>query len=231
MENNNKNKEAPQFATAEFAPNAPAFTCAVCKRPIDGNYFQVNAARACPACARRIQEEIPKDSHAAFVRALVFGVAGALVGFALYVIFALATGLVIGWVSLAVGFIVGKAMNLGSRGVGGRRYQLAAVLLTYLAVSMSAIPIAIHQIRQQHQTQAQSSSTEAPAGEHVSMAKAIGTLALVGVASPLLDLQDPVHGIIGLVILFVGLRFAWRFTAGSSISVSGPYAQPAAGVI
>jgi hypothetical protein len=135
-------------------------------------------------------------------------------------------------VSLAVGFIVGKAMNFGSRGAGGRRYQLVAVLLTYLAVSMSAVPIAIYQMRQQHQaqaqTQAQSSDTAAPR-QHMSVAKVIGVLALVGIASPFLDLQNPTHGIIGLVILFVGIRFAWRFTAGRTVSVSGPYSpSPAA---
>ena len=75
---------------------------------------------------------------------------------------ALATGLVIGFVSLAVGFIVGKAMNFGSRGVGGRRYQIAAALLTYIAVSMSAVPIAIHQMRA-HRAQTQPSATTAPA--------------------------------------------------------------------
>jgi hypothetical protein len=169
------------------------------------------------------------------MRALVFGIAGALVGFAIYVAFALATGLVVGWVSLAVGFIVGKAMSLGSRGLGGRRYQLVAVLLTYLAVSMAAVPIALHQMRQQHQAQAQAqaqaSDAAAPPAKHVSVAKALGILALVGVASPFLELQDPVHGLIGLVILFVGLRFAWRFTAGRPISVSGPHAPPVAGVI
>ena len=224
-------KGVPQFATAEFAPNGPAMTCAACRRPITGPYFQINTARACTECATKIQAQISKDSHAAFVRALVFGIAGALAGFALYVLFALVTGLVVGWVSLAVGFIVGKAMNLGSRGVGGRRYQLVAVLLTYLAVSMSAVPIAIHQMRQQHQAQAQSGDTAAPHREHVSLAKAVGVLALLGIASPLLELQDPVHGILGLVILFVGIRFAWRFTAGRSISVSGPHTPSAAGVI
>jgi hypothetical protein len=223
--------QAPQFTTAEFAPANPAMTCAVCKRPIDGPYFQVNAAHACPECAHKAEDQIPKDSHAAFVRALVFGIAGAFVGFALYVIFALATGLMIGWVSLAVGFIVGKAMNLGSRGVGGRRYQLAAVLLTYLAVSMAAVPIGIHQMRQHHQAQTQSNDLAAPTSKPMSLPKAIAVLAFLGVASPLLELQDPVHGIIGLIILFVGLRFAWRFTAGNAISVSGPYAPPAAGVI
>jgi hypothetical protein len=224
-------KGVPQFATAEFAPNSAAMTCAACRRPISGPYFQINGAQTCAECANTIQEQIPKDSHAAYVRALVFGIAGALVGFALYVIFALLTGLVIGWVSLVVGFIVGKAMNLGSRGVGGRRYQLVAALLTYLAVSMSAVPIAIHQMRQQHQAQAQSSDTAAPLDRHVSLAKAIGVLALLGIASPLLDLQNPVHGIIGLVILFVGIRFAWRFTAGRRISVSGPHMPSPVGVI
>jgi len=226
-----KSEGVPQFATAEYATNQATLTCAACRQAIDGPYYQVNRAQFCPACAQKIQAHSPKDSHAAFVRALLFGVGGALIGFALYVVFALTTGLVIGWVSLAVGFIVGKAMSLGSRGVGGRRYQVAAVLLTYLAVSLSAVPIAIHQIRQHRQAQAQSSATAPQAREHMSVARAVGMLALLGIASPLLDLQDPIHGIIGLVILFVGLRFAWRFTAGRTIEVSGPHTPAPAGVI
>jgi len=221
----------PQFATAEFAPNTSTLTCATCRRPIIGPYFQINGAHACAECATKAREHLSQDSHAAFIRALLFGIAGALVGFALYVIFALVTGLVIGWVSLAVGFIVGKAMSFGSRGVGGRRYQLVAVLLTYLAVSMSAVPIALHQMRPQHQAQAQPSETVAPHRAHRNLAKAIGVLALLGVASPFLDLQNPSHGLIGLVILFVGLRFAWRFTAGRTISVSGPHTPSPAGVV
>jgi hypothetical protein len=216
-------KGVPQFATAEFAPNSPTMSCAACKRPITGPYFKINGVQACAECATRIQAQIPKDSHAAFVRALLFGIGGAIAGFALYVSFALGTGLVIGFVSLAVGYIIGKAMNFGSRGVGGRRYQIVAVLLTYLAVSLSAVPIGIHQMRQ-HRAQAQTTDTAAPQSEPINIGKAIGVLALLGIASPFLDLQDPVHGIIGLVILFVGMRFAWRFTAGRSLAVSGPHA-------
>jgi hypothetical protein len=225
------NKEVPQFSTAEYAPSAPTLNCAGCRRPIAGPYYQINGAPACTECSKKIQAQIPTDSHAAYSRALLFGVGGALLGFALYVVFALATGLVIGWVSLAVGFIVGKAMSLGSRGVGGRRYQVAAVVLTYLAVSLSAVPIAIHQMRQHHQAQAQSSETAPQPREHMSTGKAIGVLALLGIASPFLDLQDPVHGVIGLIILFVGIQFAWRFTAGRTIVVSGPHTPAPAGVI
>jgi len=224
-------KGVPQFATAEFAPNSPTLTCAACRRPIAGPYFQINGKPACGECTSKIQEQMPKDSHAAFVRALLFGIAGAVLGFALYVIFALATGLVIGFVSLAVGFIVGKAMNLGSRGVGGRRYQIVAVLLTYLAVSMSAVPIAIHQMRQHRAAQPPSTEAAAPQGERPSLIKAIGVLALIGIASPFLDLQNPAHGLIGLVILFVGMRFAWRFTAGRTLRVSGPQTPTTATVI
>jgi hypothetical protein len=47
-------------------------------------------------------------------------------------------------------------------------------------------------------------------------------------ASPVLDLADPVHGLIGLVILAVGLRIAWRLTAARELDISGPIAaQPA----
>jgi hypothetical protein len=223
-------KGVPQFATAEFAPNTPTMTCAACRRPIAGAYFQINGAKACPECTRKVQAQTPTDSPATFVRALAFGIAGAVAGFTLYVIFALATGLVIGFVALAVGFIVGKAMSYGSRGVGGRRYQVAAALLTYLAVSMSAVPIAIHQMRE-HRAQMQSSETTAPRSATMNIPKAIGVLALLGIASPLLDLQNPAHGLIGLVILFVGIRFAWRFTAGRTIAVSGPHTPAPAGVI
>jgi hypothetical protein len=53
--------------------------------------------------------------------------------------------------------------------------------------------------------------------------KALGVLALIGLASPFLELQDPFHGIIGLVILFVGIRFAWQQTAAPKIDIVGPF--------
>ena len=80
------------------------------------------------------------DSHAAFTRALLYGIGAAVLGMILYAVFEIATGLIVGYVSLAVGWMVGTAMMKGSNGVGGRRYQVAAVLLTYAAVSMAAVP-------------------------------------------------------------------------------------------
>jgi uncharacterized protein (DUF983 family) len=215
--------QTPQFATAEYSPNSPSMQCAVCRQAIVGSYFQLKGAPVCAACTEKVRAEIPRDSHAAFVRALLFGVAGAIIGFALYVTFALATGLIIGWVSLAVGYIVGKAMHMGSRGVGGRRYQVVAVLLTYFAVAFSAVPIALEQSRVHHQSQAQAVADSPQPRVPMTIGKTIAVLAWVGIAAPFLDLQDPVHGLIGLVILFVGIRFAWTFTARRTVTITGPY--------
>jgi len=151
------------------------------------------------------------------------------------VAFALGTGWIVGYVSLAVGYIVGKAIVLGSRGVGGRRYQVAAVLLTYIAVSLAAVPIAISQHMKQTSVQrhaqvndsatarAADSATRAP---QTSLARAVGVLALIGLASPFLKLADPVRGIIGLIILLVGIRIAWTITASRQVNISGPISEP-----
>jgi hypothetical protein len=58
----------------------------------------------------------------------------------------------------------------------------------------------------------------------MSVGKALAYLAFLGLASPFLELQDPLHGLIGLVILFVGLQIAWKLTAGSAVpEITGPY--------
>jgi hypothetical protein len=173
------------------------------------------------------QTAVPKDSHAAFARGVLFGIGGAILGLGIYVGFALATGLIAGLISLAVGFIVGKAILLGSGGVGGRRYQVAAVLLTYAAVSLAAVPIALTQHMKHRSTQAQSQVSESPSDSpKTSVAKAVGTLALIGLVSPFLGLSNPMQGVIGLIILFVGIRIAWRMTAARQVSILGPINDP-----
>jgi hypothetical protein len=213
----------PQFATAEYSGNAGDTACKACGKGIGDPYYQVNGAKVCSSCAQRIKDQIPQDSHTAFGRGILFGVGGAILGLGLYVGFALATGLIAGLVSLAVGFLVGKAIVMGSGGVGGRRYQLVAVLLTYMAVSLAAVPIAVSQHMKQRNAQEHSqaggSTTQAP---KMSGAKAVGMLTLIGLASPFLELSDPMQGLIGLIILFVGIRIAWRITAGTNLSIVGP---------
>jgi hypothetical protein len=218
----------PQFATAEYSQPGAAL-CKSCGKSISGAYYRANGVPICGNCAQRIKGQKPVDSHSAFVRAICFGIGGAILGLVLYVGFALATGWIVGFVSLAVGFIVGKAIVFGSGGVGGRRYQVAAVLLTYIAVSMAAVPIAISQQMKQKnaQQQAQASDPATAVKAKISPLRALGVLTVIGLASPFLDLANPAHGVIGLIILFVGIRIAWRLTAGNVVHITGPINDPA----
>jgi hypothetical protein len=267
MANGSLTNPTPQFGTAEYAGVSTQDHCKSCNQSIGSTYYRVNGVLSCAYCGEQAKLRGPKDSHQVFVRGLLFGIGGAILGLVLYSAFGIITGLMVGYISLAVGYIVGKAMMKGSNGVGGRRYQIAAVLLTYAAVSIAAVPISISQYPKQQKAQkqnlvkhdplagatsaagdqasqpgtaasvaapddsadssaagsavpAQSTPTDKP---KIGFGAALGMLALVGLASPFLELQHPLHGIIGLVILFVGIRIAWKLTAGTPMSILGPF--------
>jgi predicted lipid-binding transport protein (Tim44 family) len=235
--------DVPQFATAEYAHVPGTERCRICGSFISGQYFRVNNQMACSTCAMQARDGQPKDSHAAFMRGLLLGCGAALLGLIFYAGFTIVTDFYIGYLALAVGWLVAKAITKGSNGMGGRRYQIAAVLLTYAAISVAAVPIAISSDLKekkqaaQHQATASSSADDADASEPAdkpgepraatNLGGAVGTLLMIGLASPFLELQDPVHGLIGLVILFVGLRIAWRLTGARPLEVDGPYSVTA----
>jgi hypothetical protein len=162
MPNDSVTNPTPQFGTAEYSGTSGADRCKSCNQSIGSQYYRVNGVLTCAYCGEQAKLRLPQDSHQAFVRSLVFGVGGAILGLILYSAFGIITGLVIGYLSLAVGYIVGKAMMKGSSGVGGRRYQIAALVLTYAAVSMSAIPIGISQYINQQKARKQGIVKHAP---------------------------------------------------------------------
>lgn len=245
MQSGEGTKPTPQFETAEFQTKAGIDTCCVCHQQIAGSYYRINSRMTCPPCAERLKGSIPKDSHAAFARAVTYGAAAALVGLALYALVGIVTGLVIGYVSLAVGWMVGKAMMKGSGGLVGRRYQLIAILFTYAAVSIAAVPIGIAEYMKEKKPQSSRSAQTTDAGQpanagsnsevpgeqaqtpplHRNAASVFGYLALLGLASPFMDFwSDPFHGLIGFVILLVGLRIAWQMTRGHPpLVIDGPF--------
>jgi hypothetical protein len=259
---------SPQFSTAEYAPKSGDI-CRSCNQAIGGQYYRLNGAMTCPACADSVRRGAPRDTPGAFSKAVIAGAAAAVVGLMLYAAVGIITGWIIGYVSLAVGYIVGHAMMKASGGIGGRRYQMAALIFTYAAVSMAAIPVYIAQaMKHEKQVAAHTSrpaaSAQAPAGntarpattsdpststppvaegqaqsssapaaqsspnpaprQRPSRLMLVGQLLFFGLASPFLELADPVHGVIGLVILLVGLRMAWSITADTrKVVLDGPF--------
>lgn len=230
----------PQFDTAEYVGPPEADHCQFCHQPIAGNYYRVNGAIACSACASISRNELARDTHAAFTRSLLYGIGAAIAGMILYATFEIMTGIIIGYVSLAVGWMVGKAMMKGSGGTGGRRYQLVAALLTYAAVSLAAVPVLIHYAREhqrphqsqqqnlaaeQHQLESESGQTPEPRPrQRINIGPVLGRLVLFGLASPFIEVVgNPFGGLIGLLILFIGIRIAVRMTAGHPAQVFGPF--------
>jgi hypothetical protein len=210
------NNPTPQFGTAEYATAQGANSCQFCQQPTGGTYYRVNAAMACPACAEKMRTEIDLDKHAAFVRALAYGIGAAVVGLIGYAMIAiLLQGWVISYMSIGVGWLVGAAMMKGSNGVGGRHYQIAAALLTYAAVAMAAIPIWIH-----------FAGARQPQLGLANIGSWLGRLVLLGLASPFIQLSgNPFWGAMGLLILFFGIRIAWRIAQGRPFGIYGPFAD------
>jgi hypothetical protein len=238
----------PQFGTAEYVGSPGNDHCQYCHQSITATYYRANDAMACPACAEKMRSELARDTHSAYMRALIYGIGAAILGLILYATFAIVTGIIIGYVSLAVGWMVGKAMMKGSGGIGGKRYQLTAVVLTYAAVSMAAVPIWIHYANnhrlnerrrlaaEQHQFERefdqkntrQPGATNAPdrSSARPSLAEALIKLALLGIASPLVEIWEGGPSIgwaVGIVILIVGIRIAWQLTAGKTLEIYGPF--------
>jgi hypothetical protein len=249
--NDNFGNPVPQFGTAEYATAPASNRCQFCQQLLGGTYYRVNEARSCLGCAEKMRTEIAVDKHAAYVRALAYGIGAAVIGMIGYALIAiLLQGWVISYMSIGVGWLVGTAMMKGSNGFGGRRYQVAAALLTYAAVSMAAIPIWIHfasEHEQKRQTQQQKledeqreleqesgQRTSDPQPAHTSRLQMslsnvgawLGRVAILGLTSPFIELRgNPFWGAMGLLILFWGIRIAWRIAAGRPFGIYGPFSE------
>lgn len=155
---------------------------------------------------------IPPFDPGSLLRAIAMGFAGAVVGALLYGGFIYLTHIEIGYLSIAVAFLVAKAMSKGSRGRGGRPYQIAAILLTCLSVAMGNALLLYWNVSK----------------EETVRLSAHNVLALMrfGFEEPFLEFRDSAIGaLITLFILFIGLRAAWRMMSGDPEAVKHPFAR------
>ena len=201
--------ETPQFSTAQYTEAPKIDRCYLCSSPFATEYYRVRGQAACASCAAAARGGQATPDSSAFSRALLFGIGAAVVGLIGYAAFTITTHLYVGYVALGVGYIVAKAMKAGSGGLGGRTYQITAVVLTYLAIALAEIPIALWHVQ-----------ARIPPGHMLAVAMRLLPL---GLMSPILSMRNPVHGLIDLVILFVGLRIAWRGTAAQRLAIEGPF--------
>jgi hypothetical protein len=212
-------------------PNAPR--CVAYKQTTGSTYFHAQGQVVCPSCAAKIQAGQQAPPAISLGRSALYGLGAALAGCILYAAVAILLDLQIGIIAIAVGFMVGKAVRAGARGLGGRPQQIMAVLMTYFAITTSYIPVYIHELAtnpQARQEAKKAAADEAAKNPSAATEKpkmgplgAILFILLMFAAAPFFGLASGVSGLISLFIIFIGLKQAWRLTARSDILVVGPY--------
>jgi DNA-directed RNA polymerase subunit RPC12/RpoP len=224
----------PQHAEAIRQPGQTAGAhCIACRRPILDSYFHIQGQVVCPECSSAIASKQKAPPVSSLGKALLYGLAAATAGCALYAIVAIVTGLELALIAILVGYMVGMAIRKASGGLGGRGQQILAVILTYFSITTSYIPVGIYQYmkgdKQVQSGAAESSavdtgsSPEEKSSSAASAGSVVTSLLLLVVAAPFLGLSHGFGALISLLIIFFGLQRAWHIAGRRDLVIMGPY--------
>lgn len=170
---------------------------------------------------------------------MAFGVLAALAAAAGYIAILATTGRELTVLVLLVGLIVGKAVRIGSRARGGRRFQWLAMALTYLAIATTYVPFVVKGYSRLSARTTPVERVSAPdvAGSFLAVAitpepvapprASLGTAAvgfsgliLLAIAAPLLE---SAHNLFTTLVTILALVQAWRMNRRANLRISGPY--------
>lgn len=122
-------------------------TCSMCNNRIVDRYWTLGDQPTCVSCKATVQREMAAaKSTSTFMRSSLYGFGAAIAGAILYYAILKITGWQLALVAIAIGYMVGRAMRIGARGWGGRRFQVAAAGLTYLSIGLAYMPIAFETV-------------------------------------------------------------------------------------
>jgi len=235
----NLNDEPLQFETATPGQDATrGVTCTACQRSIADEYYDVNGQSVCASCRGMVEEQMHTPRGAGvLIRAFLFALVAAILGAVLYYAVIAITNFEIGIVAIAIGYMVGYAIRMATKGRGGRRFQVLAVVLTYWAVGLAYTPLVFRDMDTQNQQASQTSppatppapadSQAAPAEEsaqQLSITFALLFLIAFSFALPVLSVVSSMPGgLISAAIIAFGMHQAWRMTGIPHLEITGPY--------
>jgi hypothetical protein len=186
----------------------------------------------------------------------VYGLGAGVVGAIIYYAVIAITNFEIGIVAILIGYMVGYAVHKGAGARGARRFQVLAVVLTYLSIALAYAPLVFNQATDTAQS-AQDARASTPGGnsgtaaaaeivpaataatesgpaatEKISGRRALLSLVLLAAfitALPMISVFGSLpYGLISAFIIFIGMKQAWRMTGAPSLQVLGPYRVGAA---
>jgi hypothetical protein len=191
-----------KFERADYGTYTPIQTCAFCTRTLDDPWFEIDRKRICSSCADQARAIFPVDSRDRFLRSAALGtLTAAILGLVYFYLFRATNGSWMIFGAIGLGYLVGRAMRIGSHDLGGRRYQITAAILTYCSVALGT-SLAVFGTR------------DIPFWAYPFFVFAPFVLLAIGQFS-LAALQ--------LMFAFVGIRWAWGIMAGAPWKVTGPH--------
>ena len=236
-------RDVPTFSVVDAVTPVGTAPCAECRGPIVDTYYEADQGVICVACRvgmTALERHGGVEQH--FGRALSFGVLAALAGAVGYVALLAATGRELTLAVLLIGLVVGKAVRIGSRGRGGRRFQWLAVALTYLAIAATYVPFVVKGYSRSSalaesaagaasiatpgstlDTRFLMVAAEPPPARAQSLgttALGLGALLLLAVAAPVLEGANQV---VGALLMLAALVQAWRLNRRVDVTITGPY--------
>jgi hypothetical protein len=198
--------EPIQFDRAEYV-EVSELACKLCRQPLQHQYYDMGGSPICSECRDKIEQGRSEDSGAhRFVRTAGFGFAAAALGAVVYALIVNLTGIEFGLMAVVLGYVIGKAVWVGSFHRGGWRYQAIAMVLTYIAICMEYLPQVLK------------------AGGHSYTAARIALAFAISLLAPVLILfGEGLSGILGVVILGIGLYEAWKLNRSRGPAIAGPF--------
>jgi hypothetical protein len=249
--------ESLDFSAPADAPGAPI--CIGCNKPIVDAYWAINGKVVCADCKAQVENAVAHGTRAGgFGRGLLYGIGGMLGGSIIWYAVAKLANLEIGLIAILLGWMVGKAVHAGSGHRGGLKFQLLAVGLTYLGISLAYTPFlfeAFSQMATSDSTQIAMDSlvatgdsftladstrisldsvlgnaaSDSAAAEPVSPIVAFGALGIAILSLPvLIVVGDFPASLLSVIIYAIAFYEAWKFPRKAQLDVSGPFKVSAA---
>jgi hypothetical protein len=236
-----------QFDKVEQVAPTAAPSCAACHRPLD-EYFELGGNMICSTCAATVKAG--KGSKA-FFKALLFGAGAAALGTIIWLAILSATKMELGLVAIAIGLLVGFAVRKGAGGGAGWKYQTLAMVLTYMSITFSYVPMVLKGFReaadQRDAAAATAAADDAQAQDKPTTATGAGGAPAPAAAKPevssaavvvaylfvfgfamVLPFLAGAENIMGWIIIGIALYEAWKINR--RVPVSGPFRLAAANV-
>ena len=188
---------------------AEGVSCALCRSPIAAEYHKVNGQPICSACLPQFRHLQSQGAGIGIGKSALAGIGVALAGAIVWRAVTALTGYELGILAAAIGWAVGRTVRWGSGGLGGRKFQILAVALTYFGITASYVPLIFGAIWKQPEESGV-----------VQMLVALLVVMGVSMAAPFLA---GVKNLLGLVIIGIGLWEAWRVNRGVQFEISGPH--------